>query len=115
MTRNLPKSIWGSDVWMAHPLASSNGLRDVVFFAMFFVSAFLIVSMMLRGVPTAGPVGPVRGSPISEVVPLVTAVVGLFGTIATVALGWRADRRANKESELKTIHLEHLEQQIAEL
>ena len=43
---------------------------------------------------------------------MITALVSLVGTISTVTLAWRADRRTAKESDLKLIQLQ---QQIAEL
>jgi hypothetical protein len=40
------------------------------------------------------------------------AFIGMCGTLSTVILTWRADRRATKESDLKT---QQMQQQIAEL
>jgi|SRR5450631_3223290 hypothetical protein len=47
-----------------------------------------------------------------ELLPTLTAFVSLVGTVSTVILAWRADRRATKESNLK---LMQLEQQISTL
>jgi hypothetical protein len=42
----------------------------------------------------------------------VTAIISAAGTVSTVILAWRADRRSAKESDLKVIQMQ---QQIAEL
>jgi hypothetical protein len=41
-----------------------------------------------------------------------STVIGLFGTLSSVALAWRSDRRTARESDLK---MTQLRQQIAEL
>lgn len=50
---------------------------------------------------------------------IVTAIGGVIGTISTVILAWRADRRTAKESELKAkeseLKLVQLHQQIKEM
>jgi len=42
---------------------------------------------------------------------MVTGCVSALGTVSTVVLAWRADRRAAKESDLKMIQMQ---QQIAD-
>jgi hypothetical protein len=45
-------------------------------------------------------------------VALVTAIGSVLGTISTIILAWKADRRTAKESELKLVQMQ---QQIKEL
>jgi|SRR5271157_594935 len=79
----------------------------VLFFCLAFAISLPLI--FLAFVADVRLVGPAQIVPITG---LVTAFVSLIGTISTVILAWRADRRTAKESELKLIQLQ---QQIAEL
>jgi preprotein translocase subunit SecY len=53
-----------------------------------------------------------RIAAITNTIGSVAALIGVLGTISTVILAWRADRRATKESDLKVVQMQ---QQIKEL
>jgi hypothetical protein len=72
----------------------------------------LIISGLLIIAGLSADLLPANGQRITTLVGIITAFVNVFGTISTVTLAWRADRRTAKESDLKLIQLQ---QQIAEL
>ena len=77
---------------------------------LFFVILFVVSSGLLlanAGIETLG-----GSSELVALTGMVTAVGSVIGTISTVLLAWRADRRTAKESELKLVQLQ---QQIKEL
>jgi hypothetical protein len=53
-----------------------------------------------------------RSFAINATIALITAIISGLGTISTLVLAWRADKRASKESELKVTQLQ---QQVLEL
>lgn len=53
-----------------------------------------------------------RSTQLIALTGMVTAVGSVVGTISTIILAWRADRRTARESELKLLQLQ---QQIREL
>jgi hypothetical protein len=74
-----------------------TAIAILLFLGLFIVSAFYF--FLLHDSSTAG-------------ISLITGIVSAIGTISTVILAWRADRRSARESDLKMIQLQ---QQIAEL
>jgi membrane protein YqaA with SNARE-associated domain len=84
---------------------------------LFFIGLFLfsIGLLALRETTfSAGP-SPLPAAPRVDFMPwiaLTTAIGSVLGTISTIILAWRVDRRTAKESELKLVQMQ---QQIKEL
>lgn len=84
-------------------------LAAIVFASLFVVSFFcvLLVYVFSNGAPMGS--GPPDKSPLKVVlafVPLVTAFFSAIGTVFSVVLGWRSDRRSNTELKMKIAQLE---------
>ena len=85
----------------------STALAIVFFLLVFFVSSVIVVRAALFDATWAG------GAPDhGNLLPVITGFISAIGTVSTVILAWRADRRSAKESNLKMIQMQ---QQIAEL
>jgi membrane protein implicated in regulation of membrane protease activity len=80
--------------------------------AILFFCLVLAISIPLALVTFFADVAIAGPGNIVGIAGLVTAFASLIGTISTVILAWRADRRTAKESSLK---LSQMQQQITEL
>jgi hypothetical protein len=95
-----------------------TALVTLGFFTVFLISfGFAIFWPLLHphvfsagATPHSAPSGFLQA--LTAYVPSITAIVTAIGTISTLILAWRTDRRTAKESELKMIQLQ---QQIAEM
>ncbi|HSY36312.1 MAG TPA: hypothetical protein VK814_11230 [Acidobacteriaceae bacterium] len=83
----------------------------IIFFVALFAVSVVLLAWSFAFHATAFP-GPFGSSGLTGILGLTAAVVSILGTISTVILAWRADRRTAKESDLKVIQLQ---QQIAEM
>jgi hypothetical protein len=80
----------------------STALALVFFVFVFLISvSFVVLDANSYGLPS-----------LTTVITIFGSVIGSVGTICTVILAWRADRRTARESDLKVVQLK---QQITEL
>jgi uncharacterized membrane protein YidH (DUF202 family) len=89
---------------------TKSRLRTALAILIFIIAFAISIPLILQGF--SADLAPSNGQKITILVGIITAFVSAIGTVSTVILAWRADRRSTRESDLKILQMQ---QQIAEL
>jgi hypothetical protein len=81
----------------------------ILFFVFLFLCSFGFAFLTLTA--KSAPLTP-QATDFTPYIALITAIGSVVGTISTIILAWRADKRSAKENEFKVVQMQ---QQILEL